>query len=129
MTQPVDTPEEAVRRVVAERAAALVRRDVAALEHILAPGFVYTNASGEVLDKESYLARYVHDPDVRWLSQELAEVMVQVVGDTAVVTCRVQDRAMFHGRLLDATFRSTYVYVRDAAGWRCLAGHTGPAAP
>lgn len=21
---------------------------------------------------------------------------------------------------------STYVYVRDAVGWRCLAGHTGP---
>lgn len=89
MTQPVDAPEEAVRRVVAARAAALVRRDVAALEHILAPGFVYTNASGEVLDKESYLARYVRDPDERWLSQELAEVVVRVVGDTAVVTCQV----------------------------------------
>ncbi len=64
-------------------------RIVAALEHILAPGFVYTNASGEVLDKESYLARCVRDPDVRWLSQELAEVVVRVVGDTAVVTCQV----------------------------------------
>jgi ketosteroid isomerase-like protein len=129
MVQPVDTQEEAVRRLVAERTAALVRKDVTALEHILAPAFVYTNASGEVLDKDSYLARYIHDSDVRWLSQVTEEVAVRVVGETAVVTCRVQDRAEFNGRLLDATFRSTYVYVRDAAGWRCLAGHTGPATP
>lgn len=65
MAQPVDTQDEVVRRVVAERAAALVRQDVAALERILAPAFVYTNASGEVLDKDGYLARYLHDPDVR----------------------------------------------------------------
>lgn len=123
-----DATADAVRRVAAERSAALVRKDVAALDRILAPEFVYTNASGEVLDKEEYLARYVRDPNVRWLSQELEDVEVRVAGNSAVVTCRVRDRAMFGGQSLDAVFRSTYVYVREEAGWRCMAGHTGPAA-
>jgi ketosteroid isomerase-like protein len=123
-----DATADAVRSVAAERSAALVRKDVAALDRILAPEFVYTNASGEVLDKEKYLARYVRDPNVRWLSQELEDVEVRVAGDIAVVTCRVRDRAEFGGQSLDAAFRSTYVYVREEEGWRCIAGHTGPAA-
>jgi ketosteroid isomerase-like protein len=125
--RPAEPAADAVRRVAAERSEALVRRDLAALDRILAPEFVYTNASGEVLDKERYLARYVRDPAVKWLSQEITDVRVRVFGASAVVTCAVRDRAEFQGRPLDASFRSTYAYVRDGRGWRCVAGHTGPA--
>jgi ketosteroid isomerase-like protein len=126
--RPVETAPDAVRRLAAERSRALVRKDLAALDRILAPGFVYTNASGEVLDREAYLARYVRDPAVKWLSQELEDVRVRVFGGTAVLTCRVRDRAELGGHSLDASFRSTYVYVQGETGWRCAAGHTGPAA-
>jgi ketosteroid isomerase-like protein len=116
-----------IRRLAAERSEALVRRDIAALDRILATEFIYTNASGAVLDKEAYLSRYVRDPNVKWLSQDIDDIAVRVFGDSAVVTCRVKDRADFDGQVLDAAFRSTYVYVRNAARWQCVAGHTGPA--
>jgi hypothetical protein len=102
---------------------------VKALDHILADGFVYTNATGEVLDRASYLARYVESPDVRWLAQDLEDVEVRMHGGTAVLTFLVHDRAMFGGQLLDAHFRSTFVYARTRDGWKCLAGHSSADSP
>jgi ketosteroid isomerase-like protein len=118
---------EEVKTLALERSRALVGRDLATLDRILAPEFVYTNASGDFADKQTYLAR-VSSPRVAWISQELRDVEVRVVGDTAVLTAEVHDRATYEGQPLDATFRSTFVYVRSAAGWRCVAGHTSPVA-
>lgn len=126
---PKNSVTDEVIRVARQRSEALVGKDLAALEHILAPEFVYTNASGEVLDKDQYLTRYVRDANVRFESQELTELEVRVFDASAVVTCQVRDRATFHGNRLSGLFRSTFVYVRDSQGWRCVAGHTGPAAP
>jgi hypothetical protein len=122
-----DVAAQEIHRLIVERSKALVRKDIAALDRILAPEFIYTNASGAVLDKDTYLSRYVRDPDVKWFSQNLDDIKVSVFGNSAVVTCRVEDCAEFNGQLLDAAFRSTYLYVQDTAGWRCVAGHTGPA--
>lgn len=128
-TASVD-PRPELLRVARARSEALVRRDEPALDRILADDFVYTNASGEVLDKATYLSRYVRDPEVRWLAQDLDDVAIRVSGDTAVLTFRVHDRATFGAHALDARFRSTFVYVRTAGGWRCVAGHSSPdAAP
>lgn len=121
---PAGDPRDQLVRLARERSDALVRRDAETLGRILADGFVYTNASGQVLDKATYLARYVHSPDVRWLAQDLEDVEVRVLGDTAVLTFRVHDRATFGAQTLDAHFRSTFVYVKTPAGWQCLAGHS-----
>lgn len=116
-----------IRRLAGERSKALVGKDIAALERILAPEFIYTNASGALMDKETYLSRYVRNPKVKWHSQEIDDITVRVFGDSVVVTCRVKDHAEFDGHLLNAAFRSTYVYVRTTVGWQCVTGHTGPA--
>ena len=123
-----DNTTEAVLRLARERSHALVQKDAHTLDRILAPEFVYTNASGQVLDKAIYLALYVESPDVQWLSQELDAVHVHVCDSAAVLTCRVHDRARFGEQMLDARFQSTYLYVKTSAGWQCVAGHTGPAA-
>ncbi len=122
---PAAAVAEHVESIARERSRALVARDIATLERILAPQFVYTNASGVLTDKQAYLAR-VGTPRVQWISQELSDVQVRVVGDTAVLTAAVHDRATFDGEPLDARFRSTFVYVRSASGWICVAGHTSP---
>lgn len=119
--------ESEIARLARARSDALVHKDLAALGRLLAPGFVYTNASGEVLEREAYLDRYVRSPDVRWESQGLEDLAVRLRGSVAILTCRVRDRAWFGNEPLDASFRSTYVYARIASGWRCVAGHTGPA--
>lgn len=114
----------AVTHVARARSSALVARDAAALTSILDERFVYTNASGERMDREGYLARYVRSPDVTWHDQELEDVEVALHGDTAILTGRVHDRATFAGQDLDAWFRTTFVYVRSGDRWRCVAGHT-----
>ena len=127
-SNPSDSPNDAetVLRLTRERSQALVQKDAHTLDRILAPEFVYTNASGQVLDKATYLRLYVHAPEVQWLSQELDEVQVHVFDSAAVLTCRVHDRARYGEQILDVRFQSTYVYVKTSAGWQCVAGHTGP---
>jgi hypothetical protein len=113
-----------VLRLARARSAALVAGDAKTLETILAEEFVYTNASGEVLDRPHYLARYVQSPDVKWRGQELDDVDVRLFGRTAVLTARAHDRAVFGGHELDAHFRSTFVFIETPSGWRCVAGHS-----
>lgn len=114
-------------RLAAERSEALVRRDVAAMERLLAPDFTYTNAAGEGMDRATYLDRYLRDPGVRWERQALEGIEVRPVDGAAVLTCRVHDVADFGGTRLDARFRSTFRLARDASGWRFVAGRTEPA--
>jgi len=120
MTGPADTVLAAAQR----RSAALVNKDVAALQLLLHPDFVYVNASGHVLDRDQYLDLYVRPPEVRWTRQTLESPQVVQVGSVAVLTCLVHDVARYHDDHLDETFRSTLTWVHTVDGWRCLAGHT-----
>jgi Domain of unknown function (DUF4440) len=117
-----------IERLALERSRALVRKDLAAMEQILAAQFTYTNASGEVLDRADYLARYIRAPEVSWEKQALDQITVRIEEPVAILTCRVHDLAWFQGTRLDAFFQSTYVFARGDTAWRCIAGHTGPAA-
>jgi ketosteroid isomerase-like protein len=121
---PTNDDRTVLVRLAQVRSDALVARDEGALTSILAEGFIYTNASGEVLDRAQYLERYVRSPSVRWHAQELEDVAVHRFGETALLTARVHDRATFGTQELDAWFRSTFVYVKTANGWQCVAGHS-----
>jgi hypothetical protein len=119
----MDRPEpvlDAIRR----RSDALVTKDTEALLALHHPAFVYVNASGEVLDRDEYLDRYVQPDDVRWISQTVRDARVTEAGGTAVVTFLVHDVARIGDHDLDETFRGTQTWVRSDEGWRCLAGHT-----
>jgi len=107
-----------------ERSAALVRRDVATIEALLSPEFVYTNAIGAVLGKRDYIKTYVLDPTVIWRSQTMTDVRVSEIGDTAVLVASVHDLARFGERELDADFRTTQVYHYRGDRWQYVAGHT-----
>src|SRR5258708_1275087 len=82
-----------------QRASALVRRDVTALDAMLAKDFVYTNSSGRVLKKEDYIQVVI---SATWVSQQLSDVSVRVFGTTAVLTGKVHDVADFDGFELNA---------------------------
>lgn len=121
--------ESAIMQLARERSDALVRKDQTALERILSPIFTYTNAAGEVLDREAYLARYVRSSEVRWDEQRLDLMTVKVAGPVAILTCRVHDVAWFGPMRLDAEFQSTFTFAYLESRWQCVAGHTGPSAP
>ena len=109
-----------------DRAAALAAGDADALAGLLHPQFCWTSHTGMHFYRSTYVRANTGGSTV-WLSQELVEPEVVVVGDTAVLTCVVADRVR-PGDAGAEQFRMpmTQVWVRDAHGWTCLAGHAGP---
>ncbi len=81
-----------VRRQVVEaaeaRARALAHGDADRLAQLLHEQFRWTSHAGETYGREDYIARNTAGP-VRWRSQELRDVEVTVVGDTAVLHAEV----------------------------------------
>jgi uncharacterized protein (TIGR02246 family) len=125
----VATDEEIVAALVSARADALVCGDAKRMSEILAPDFIYTNASGVSCDREEYIASYVGSAELVWLAQESSALLVRVYGDAAVVTLDVHDRAAWRGEPFEGDFRSMFVYVRREGRWRCVAGHTTARSP
>lgn len=119
--------EQEIIRLVHARSEALVKSDVDAMRAILHPDFVYVNAGGYVSDRESYLGRFV-DPDdaPTWELQDVSEISVRIFGDMAIANCRVHDVATWKEHRMDASFRSTFVYLNTPDGWQCVTGHTSP---
>ena len=121
----MDRRDEVIRAAEA-RASALVRADAAALTHLLHEEFRWTSHTGQVSDRATYVRRNTGG-EVRWLSQQLAEVRVTVVGDTAVLLAEVVDVVRRRGGE-EETFRMpvTQTWVHEEGAWRCVAGHAGP---
>ncbi len=124
MLNPVDSAEQ-VRRAAASRADALAAADAERLEDLLHEEFRWTSHVGETYSREEYVRRNTAGPTV-WRSQELLDVHVVVVGDTAVLHARAVDVVVKDGA--DVSFRMpvTQVWVREGSDWKNLAGHAGP---
>ena len=71
--------------------AAISRRDMPALEKILAPGVVFTTATGRVMDRSQVL-EMLAKPDTHYESVESGDIRRQITGQVAVETGRVRVR-------------------------------------
>ena len=86
----------------------------------------WTSHQGERFDLDSYLQSNQHGVNA-WVDQERLDPELQVVGDTAVLTCVVRDRVdVGSGRPETFVMPMTQTWVRRRGRWVCLAGHTGP---
>jgi hypothetical protein len=50
--------------------------------------------------------------------------VVQIYGETAVLTCRVHDQGQIGTEQFDACYRSLFVWARQRREWRCVIGQT-----
>ncbi|MBZ0314802.1 MAG: nuclear transport factor 2 family protein [Anaerolineae bacterium] len=117
--------KQAIIAVVKARSAALVTGNVAALERILHPDFVYVNSYGLRLNRADYLGNFANaDGSLKWQSQDLSDIEIRLHGDTAIVNCRIHDVFHWGEELVEGDFQSTFVYIRSSDGWQCVAGHT-----
>lgn len=108
------------------RAAALAAADAGALGDLLHPDFRWTSHRGEVFDRATYI-RGNTAGSLLWRQQRLDDAQVTVVGDTAVLLAVVTDEVTRDGRARTFRMPMTQTWVRGELGWRCLAGHAGPA--
>lgn len=106
------------------RSMALVEGNLEFFEQILTDDFNYTNASGTVFDKVTYLEFFIKSKQMQWQSQDLDDLNFQRYGDIVVITCRIYDRASYQGKEFEGYFRSTQVFAKQSDGWRYVAGQT-----
>ena len=99
---------------------AVVKKDRAALERIMADDYSYTESNGSVLNKTQEIAETMSD-DAKWNSAKLDDVNVRVFGDVAIVTGRVTLEGAQKG-YVSGPRRFTDVFVKRAAGWQVVAG-------
>jgi ketosteroid isomerase-like protein len=99
---------------------AQVKRDIAALDRLLADDFILTRASGVVVNKAQKLAD-VQSGDRSFTSYRSDDVRVRLYGDAAVVTGQVTSSGTYKGQDFSGRFRYMKVFVKSAGQWRIVA--------
>ena len=109
-----------------QRAAALVAGDAERISTLLHADFRWRSHMGHSYSRAEYIRRNTEGGTI-WRSQQLTDVEVVVVGDTAVLYADVTDVVLSEDGE-DETLRMpmTQVWVRLDRTWKCLAGHAGP---
>ncbi len=115
----------AILAAAERRAQALADCDPEALGGLLHPDFRWTSFRGEVFDRNSYVTSNTAG-ELVWHAQRLEEVTIVIAGDTGVLIAVAEDEVERDGDRETFRLRLTQTWVREADGWKCLAGHAGP---
>ena len=111
--------EEGIEDLEYELVDAFLKRDIDALNLILADEFIITDPHGPSFTKEQYLAD-LEAGRVSFQALVIDEIEVRVIESTAVVT----GKATADGRSQDGPYKGQYsfmdVYLRKNTGWRAI---------
>jgi ketosteroid isomerase-like protein len=98
-------------------AAAIARRDVAAVRGFLADKFVQRPAGGAAVDAEAFLANITSIPgDILFVRVE--QLTVDISGDSAIVTGIQQARLEIDGSVVNDSRAFVDWFVRQGGQWR-----------
>lgn len=122
----MESDQDAVVTAALARAAALAEGDAERLSALLHDEFRWTTHVGQTFSRDEYVRRNTGGHTV-WRSQEMRDVDVVVVGDTAVLRAEVVDVVLSEeGEPVTFRMPMTQVWVRLGGAWSCLGGHAGP---
>lgn len=114
------TPEEAIRAADARRIAAIVDAEPGALSSLLSQDLTYTHSTGQVENKEQFLAG-ISSGKLDYQAIQPSEVQIRIYGNTAVMTGRAEVKVNAEGKDLALALRFTSVWVQGESGWRMAA--------
>ena len=99
---------------------AILNRNVAAMDSLLASDYMAITANGTLESKEETLAR-MRSGALHITSLDVTDRKVRFYGGTALVTSRAEIAGTTPEGALSGSYRYTRVYVRDASGiWRVV---------
>jgi len=113
--------EKTVAALDTEYQAAVLKKDVAAMDRLLPANFVLVTGKGKVFDK-AYLLAEERRGDLVFTHQEDTQQVVRVWGDTAVVTALLHVAGTDKGQPFDYSLWFSDVYLRTPQGWRYTFG-------
>ena len=120
--------EQEIKKLAHEWLDAARRRDRVALDRILADDFVISGwqPEGRLADKQFYIEDCLKPVDIQQGSYHFDRWRVRVYGETVVVNCVLDIRAVVNGHEWGGEVLVTDVWVRDRDAWRAVARHTSP---
>ena len=99
------------------------RGDVAAMESMLAEGFVITVEDGSTFSKSGYIA-YNGASGLHVEISDMTDLKVRMHGNVAVVTGAYHEKGTSKGKPYESHDRLTDVWMRNANGaWQVIAAH------
>jgi hypothetical protein len=118
--------EHDLRRMNSEWVAALLHRDTATLERIMARDCIFTYAL-EGDGTEQFIAD-IGSGDLLVESMTRDNVEVRVFGRTAVLTCSDTTKWLYKGHVIEGYYRTNHVYAERDGRWQVVAIQACPIA-
>lgn len=111
--------EQHIRQLNDEWVKALVRRDGATLNRVMADDFIFTYPF-EGDDKDDFISEVTAgDLKIKHLSRE--HISVRVFGPTAVLTARDSVNWLYHGREISGQYKVLSIFTLRESVWQLCA--------
>ncbi len=104
---------------------AMIEKDIPALEALFGEHLVYTHSNAAADSKASYIEG-VRSRKFDYRAAERTEVVIDVYGDTAVVTGRAKMDAVVAGTPRTLNNRFLNVWAKGPRGWQMVAWQSTP---
>jgi len=128
VVSPTATAEQELKELEDGWTEALVKRDVAFLDRILAEEYTLGSADGMVATKAQYLA-WLRSGELVVGSMVNDAIQVRMYGDVAVVNGLDTEKSQFKGKDTSGQYRWTDTLIKRDGRWRSVATHVSKVAP
>ena len=118
----MNTAEDEVRQIERDWGDAFERRDLAALDRMMADEYILTDPLGSVRSKEESL-QAIKTNQLHFESTRSDGVTVRINGDTALVTGTSTFRGRYKGWPMSGKYQYTDVLVKRQGRWRAMGSH------
>jgi len=115
--------QEEVHKAEKSWAAAVVARDLAALEHIFHDQLIYAHSSGAVESKGEYIAR-LRTGAQKYDAIEFQDINLRMHGDAAIVHAHVRMKGQSNNRPFDNRLMMLHLWVKQGGSWHLAAHQT-----
>jgi ketosteroid isomerase-like protein len=117
--------EDQLKKMEKDRAAAVVKGDVATLEKLTSDDYILINANGQLSDKPTTMNN-IKTGNIKLTANDVSDLKVRVYGNTAVVTGKSDAKGSIGGRELKGPVMFTRVYVKKDGKWQSVAFQQTP---
>jgi ketosteroid isomerase-like protein len=112
--------DDQIKKLETDRAAAVVKGDMATLEKATSDDYTLININGQMSDKSQMISGFKSGQN-KLTTDDLSDMKVRVYGDTAVLTGKVSIKGMMGGKDVSGEAMFTRVYVKKGGHWQAVA--------
>ncbi len=102
---------------------AMLKSDVNKLDELIADDLLFTDHTGQVLDKASDIEAH-RSGSVKIDSLQPSELLMRSHGNTVIVSLLMKIKGKYLGEAFQGANRYTRVWVKYGNAWKIVAGHS-----